>query len=64
MDIHWFALQEWIHLDKDIILIHIPGDVNAADALAKALAWIKNYHHTSHAMGATDPVYLNNSHIR
>jgi hypothetical protein len=58
MDIRWFALQEWIHLDKDIILIHISGEINAADALTKALAWIKHYRHTSHAMGTTGPVYF------
>lgn len=45
MDIKWFALQEWIHLDKDIILIHISGELNASDALSKALAWIKHYRH-------------------
>ena len=59
MDIKWFALQEWIHIDKDIILIHIPGDLNASDALTKALAWIKHYRHVSRAMGATGPIYLN-----
>jgi Integrase core domain. len=58
MDIRWFALQEWIHIDKDIILIHIPGEVNASDALSKALAWIKHYRHMSRAMGATGPIYL------
>jgi hypothetical protein len=58
MDIRWFALQEWIHIDKDIILIHFPGEVNASDALSKALGWIKHYRHMSRAMGATGPIYL------
>jgi hypothetical protein len=58
MDIRWFALQEWIHLDKDIILIHISGELNPSDALTKALPWIKHYRHMSRAMGATGPVYL------
>jgi Reverse transcriptase (RNA-dependent DNA polymerase). len=58
MDIKWFALQEWIHIDKDIILIHISGELNASDALSKALAWIKHYRHMSRAMGATGPIYL------
>jgi hypothetical protein len=31
MDIRWFALQEWIHVDKDIIVIHISGIINPAD---------------------------------
>ena len=61
MDIRWFALQEWIHIDKDIILIHIPGDLNASDALTKALAWVKHYRHMSRAMGVTGPVYLSSS---
>jgi hypothetical protein len=61
MDIKWFALQEWIHIDKDIILIHIPGEINASDALSKALAWIKHHRHMTRAMGATGPVYLNPS---
>jgi hypothetical protein len=39
MDIRWFALQEWIHVDTtDIIVIHISGILNPADALTKALA--------------------------
>lgn len=61
MDIKWFALQEWIHIDGDIILIHISGDLNASDALSKALAWVKHYRHMSRAMGATGPVYLNDT---
>jgi hypothetical protein len=51
MDIRWFALQEWIHVDKDIIMIHISGVINPADALTKALAWKKHYRHMSRAMG-------------
>jgi hypothetical protein len=58
MDIKWFALQEWIHLDKEIILIHISGELNAADALSKPLAWVKHHRHMSRAMGLTGPVYL------
>jgi len=51
MDIRWFALQEWIHVDKDIIVIHISGIVNPADALTKALSWLKHHRHMSRAMG-------------
>jgi hypothetical protein len=51
MDIRWFALQEWIHVDKDIIVIHISGIINPADALTKALAWLKHHRHMSRAMG-------------
>ena len=58
MDIKWFALQEWIHIDKDVILIHISGEVNSSDALTKALAWLKHHRHMTRAMGATGQVYL------
>jgi len=58
MDIKWFALQEWIHVDKDIILIHISGELNSSDALTKALPWIKHHRHTSRAMGVTGPIYM------
>jgi len=43
MDIRWFALQEWIHVDRDIIIIHIAGIINPSDALTKALAWLKHH---------------------
>jgi hypothetical protein len=61
MDIRWFALQEWIHVDKDIILIHISGELNAADALTKPLAWIKHHRHMSRVMGATGPTHHSTS---
>jgi hypothetical protein len=61
MDIKWFALQEWIHVDKDIILIHISGELNSSDALSKALAWVKHYRHMSRAMGSIGPVHLNDT---
>jgi hypothetical protein len=48
-------------VDKDIILIHIPGDLNSSDALSKALAWVKHHRHMSRAMGATGPVHLSDS---
>jgi len=51
MDIQWFALQEWIHVDKDIIVNHILGIINPSNALTKALAWLKHNQHMSHAMG-------------
>mmetsp|Transcript_6642 Transcript_6642/g.12497 ORF Transcript_6642/g.12497 Transcript_6642/m.12497 type:complete len:143 (+) Transcript_6642:344-772(+) len=62
MDIRWFALQEWIHIDKDIILIHFSGDLNASNALSKALAWIKHYRRMSQAMGGIGPIYSNGTH--
>ena len=58
MDICWFALQEWIHVDKDIIVVHIAGIINPADALTKALSWLKHHRHMSHAMGALGSPFL------
>jgi len=39
-----FALQHW-RLMKDIILIHLPGVVNPADVLTKALGWVLHHRH-------------------
>ena len=32
LDIRWFAIQEWIHVDQDIILLHIAGILNPSDS--------------------------------
>jgi len=45
-----FALQHW-RLMKDIILIHLPGVVNPADMLTKALGWALYHRHAPHLMG-------------
>jgi hypothetical protein len=48
--IQHFAIQEW----KDhghILLEHIPGIINPADALTKALGWILHQRHVRRAMG-------------
>lgn len=39
VDIRWFALQHWTELGL-IILIHVPGTNDIADAMTKALGWI------------------------
>jgi Reverse transcriptase (RNA-dependent DNA polymerase) len=43
-DIQLFAIQEWKNRG-DIILSHIPGIINIADALTKALGWILHNRH-------------------
>jgi Reverse transcriptase (RNA-dependent DNA polymerase) len=49
VDIQLFAIKEW--KDRgDIILQHIPGIVNIADALTKALGWILHNRHIRRAM--------------
>ena len=50
MDIQYFALQQWIK-QKHIILHHMPGTLNPADSLTKALAWILHSRHTNRLMG-------------
>jgi len=36
---------------KDIILIHLPGIVNPADMLTKALGWVLHHRHAPCLMG-------------
>jgi len=48
--IRYFALQHW-RLMKDIILIHLPGVVNPADMLTKALGWVLHHWHAPCLMG-------------
>jgi hypothetical protein len=48
--IQHFAIQEWKE-QGDIILEHIPGTINPADALTKALGWILHSRHVRRAMG-------------
>ena len=50
MDIQYFAMQEWIK-EKQVILHHIPGTLNPADSLTKALAWILCARYTNRLMG-------------
>lgn len=58
LDIRWFAIQEWIHLDGDIILLHIPGILNPSDAQTKALSFRLHHRHMSRAMGALGSPFL------
>ena len=50
VEIKCFALQQWIK-DKQVVLHHIPGTLNPADSLTKALAWILHNRHTNQLMG-------------
>jgi len=49
-EIRFFALQHWRIL-RDIVLVHLPGVVNPADMLAKALGWVLHHRHAPHLMG-------------
>ena len=54
IDIQHFALQEWKR-NGDIVMVHIPGVINPADALTKALGWILHHRHVRRAMGHYGP---------
>lgn len=50
IDIQHFAIQEW-KANGDIILCHIPGIINPADALTKSLGSTLHYRHVRRMMG-------------
>ena len=50
IDIQHFAIQEWKRRG-DIILCHIPGIINPADALTKSLGSTLHYRHVRRLMG-------------
>jgi hypothetical protein len=50
IDIQHFAIQEW-KTNGDIILCHIPGVINPADALTKSLGPTLHFRHVRRMMG-------------
>jgi hypothetical protein len=50
IDIRYFGLQQWRALG-DIVLQHIPGIINPADDLTKALGWVLHERHARFLMG-------------
>jgi len=50
IEIRFFALQHW-RLMRDILLVHLPGVVNPADMLTKALGWVLHHRHAPYLMG-------------
>jgi hypothetical protein len=58
LDIHWFTIQEWIHVDRDIILVHIAGILNPSYSQTKALSYKLHHHHMSRAMGYLGSPFL------
>ena len=51
IDIRFFAIQDWVHKSKDIVLIHIPGKINPADDLTKPLGRVLHERHARYIMG-------------
>ena len=50
IEIRYFGLQQWRALG-DIIMRHIPGIINPADDLTKALGWVLHARHARFIMG-------------
>jgi hypothetical protein len=50
VDIQHFAIQEW-KANNEIILLHIPGIINIADALTKSLGSTLHHRHVRRMMG-------------
>jgi hypothetical protein len=57
IDIQHFAIQQW-KTRGEIIFHHIPGSINIADAMTKALGWILQHRHVRRAMGHYLPSFL------
>jgi hypothetical protein len=56
IDIQMFAIQDW--KDRgDILLAHIPGVINPADALTKALGWVLHSRHLHRLLGSHRPLF-------
>jgi hypothetical protein len=50
VDIQWFAIQEW-RSAGDLVLKHLPGKINPADALTKPLGRILHERHCRRLLG-------------
>ena len=50
IDIQHFAIQDW-KANGDLLMAHIPGVINPADALTKPLGWVLHSRHVRRMMG-------------
>jgi hypothetical protein len=50
IDIQYFAIQEWKRRGL-IVMRHIPGVINVADQVTKALSWVLHSRHARRSMG-------------
>ena len=51
INICFFAIQDWIHKSRDIVLSHIPGVINPSDDLTKPLGRVLHERHARYVMG-------------
>ena len=56
IDIQMFAIQDWVE-QQHLIMHHIPGVINPADALTKPLGWVLHHRHVRRIMGHYPPSY-------
>jgi hypothetical protein len=56
VDIQHFALQQWVQ-NNDVLLEHVRGTLNPADALTEALVWIIHHRHCIRVMGLMGSPY-------
>jgi hypothetical protein len=56
IDIHNFALQEWV-AKGEVILNHIRGTISPDNALTKALGLLLHHHHSNRVMGMCGSPY-------
>ena len=56
LDLKYFAIQDWREA-RDIIMKHIPGIINASDALTKPFGWILHRRHIARLMGRMGSPY-------
>ena len=57
IDIQFFAIQDWIHKSKDILLSHIPGVINPSNNLTKPLGRVLHKRHARYIMGYYNNIY-------
>jgi hypothetical protein len=50
IDIPYFAIQDWKR-EGSIIMQHIPGKINPADAMTKPLGWVLHNRHARRFLG-------------
>ena len=51
VDLRYWILQDWSHIDKVLIMKHIPGVLNISDDQTKPLGYVLHACHCCRAMG-------------
>lgn len=55
VDLRYWALQDWSHVDKSLIMAHCPGTINISDNQTKPLGYVLHARHCHQAMGHYGP---------